>query len=149
MTVLAKYFIYFNEKSMWLYFFLKGRHHHPIFPLKRRIFTKMKTKKKKMRIYNNASQVFSKQRKIKMKAVGKVRRWGISSAVRHGWGGERFTDLGRQRLAIVVVKAVGGRRSLRWWWKWLIENLWEEGEEEEEGGGKRRWREVAAPASPV
>jgi hypothetical protein len=34
----------------------------------------MKTEKKKMRIYNNASQAFSKERKMKMKAVGKVRR---------------------------------------------------------------------------
>jgi hypothetical protein len=34
-----------------------------------------------MKIYNNASQAFSKERKIKMKAIGKVRRWGVGAAM--------------------------------------------------------------------
>jgi hypothetical protein len=45
------------------------------------MFTKTKTEKKKMKIYNNASQAFSKERKIKMNSVGKVRRWGVGAAM--------------------------------------------------------------------
>jgi hypothetical protein len=55
-------------------FFLNGGNNHLIFPLKRRIFIKRKTERKKMRIYNNTSQAFSKERKMKIKAIGEVTR---------------------------------------------------------------------------
>jgi hypothetical protein len=66
-------------------FFLNGGNNHLIFPLKRRIFIKRKTERKKMRIYNNTSQAFSKERKMKIKAIGEVTRWGVGAAVTMRW----------------------------------------------------------------